>query len=779
MLLSILVLLLVLLALGCLLNASHAHAFAANLATFQITNNDHYDGIPRFYASPLSGYGQGWVVWASLTGPALQSDIMRFDLATRSTTALTTDGQSNRDPHVTTRGDVVWLKGDGSESELYAYIQQSAFTLRITDNVLRDDDLAVEGDLVAYVRYGGMAKPSQVCTFHLPSRGGRLMESDSLWDEAPSTDGEWVAWMGWDGHDHEIYLWDGDVVRRLTDNAQGDGRPQVCDRSVTWSHHDGADYEIWRYEDGAITYLTNNAWDDIDPVCASGPGGDYIAWNARTAGVQQLFLASRPIGATAFTAEQVTTGAGDKRRYSISETGLAWDEEIPYCGGMEDWEIMFRDHEGWVSTVTNNSEHDYFVCLSGYAMAWMQGHHDAAEIFLAVPDNEVPTATMETPSPAAVLGGAPGSAAVIKGTASDDVAVATVHVSTDGGTTWADAVIDSGRDTPLATWHYDWPLPEADYVNYRLQVQVVDRTGYGFIPAACTRDVVVDTVAPRFGSFALNGGASVTFSDVVNADLEAEDGSPVLETRARNAGGTWGVWAAQPEGGFPWRLAPGTGPHTVEVMVRDAGRNEAGPWTADITVMQGVFRDVSPGHQYSRAVYELLRAGVISGYDTPSGWEFRPANHLWRAQFAKMIAGVLGLPVSEEMTSPFVDLGEDDVADLYPHEFVAAAYAVGITVGTTSTTFAPWTDITRAQLVTMVVRAAESRRPGMLAPPPASWTCSLGAFDSTHGPTMRTAEYNGMLDGLVGFGPAWDPWRPASRGEAAHLLYTLALMGGS
>jgi hypothetical protein len=46
----------------------------------------------------------------------------------------------------------------------------------------------------------------------------------------------------------------------------------------------------------------------------------------------------------------------------------------------------------------------------------------------------------------------------------------------------------------------------------------------------------------------------------------------------------------------------------------------------------------------------------------------------------------------------------------------------------------------------------------------------MGDFDADHGPTLRIAEYNGLLDGLQGYGPDWDPWAGATRGEAAQIL---------
>jgi hypothetical protein len=136
-----------------------------------------------------------------------------------------------------------------------------------------------------------------------------------------------------------------------------------------------------------------------------------------------------------------------------------------------------------------------------------------------------------------------------------------------------------------------------------------------------------------------------------------------------------------------------------------------------------------------------------------------------------MIDGVLDITVSEGMTSPFTDMGPNPPGDLYPHDYVAAAYAQGIIKGFDPTTFATYKDITRAQALTMVVRALQAVRPGVLEAPPLGYAGSLGNFSSDHADNARLAEFNGLTSGLVGFGPAWNPWLPMTRGEVAQVLW--------
>ncbi|NLE74615.1 MAG: S8 family serine peptidase [Actinobacteria bacterium] len=186
------------------------------------------------------------------------------------------------------------------------------------------------------------------------------------------------------------------------------------------------------------------------------------------------------------------------------------------------------------------------------------------------------------------------------------------------------------------------------------------------------------------------------------------------------------------------------------------------------------FVDVGPHHPYHDAIRQMWAEGIIDGYEIGGGRrEFRPEPIVLRAQFTKMLVGALDLHTEETMTSPFTDLGADDPNSLYPHQYIAVAYAHGIVTGLTATSFGPWVDVARAQIISMMIRAATSLSPGTLVEPPAYWTGNLGNFSPTHAANARVAEYNGLLSGLTGFGPSWDPWTPASRGEVAQMLWNL------
>ncbi len=184
------------------------------------------------------------------------------------------------------------------------------------------------------------------------------------------------------------------------------------------------------------------------------------------------------------------------------------------------------------------------------------------------------------------------------------------------------------------------------------------------------------------------------------------------------------------------------------------------------------FADVGDDHPYRAAITGMAAAGLITGFGDHT---FRPEEAVKRAQFAKMVDGALEIAVTEDLTSPFTDLGPDDSDTLYPHEYVAAAYANNITVGLTQSTFGPFRDVNRAQAISMLVRAVQRMRPGALSAPPPGYTGSVRTVSPAHDGNLRTAEYNGLLDGISGLGPDWDAWGAASRGEIAQMLWTVFL----
>ncbi len=177
------------------------------------------------------------------------------------------------------------------------------------------------------------------------------------------------------------------------------------------------------------------------------------------------------------------------------------------------------------------------------------------------------------------------------------------------------------------------------------------------------------------------------------------------------------------------------------------------------------FTDVPSSHPYAAQIANLASREIVAG--TGSGM-FKPDDPVTRQQFAKMIVLGGGYPVSEDDICKFGDVQKSGPDSLYPDNFVAVCVARGITQGKTSTRFAPYDNMTRAQLITMVARAAN------LPEPPEGYAPPFGNFSSVHYPWARKAHYAGLLDGLLGIDAGgYDFWANATRGEVCVLLYNL------
>jgi hypothetical protein len=172
-------------------------------------------------------------------------------------------------------------------------------------------------------------------------------------------------------------------------------------------------------------------------------------------------------------------------------------------------------------------------------------------------------------------------------------------------------------------------------------------------------------------------------------------------------------------------------------------------------------------YPYARAVSLLADRGVVLGY--PDG-TYRPTLPVTRAQFAKMLVLTLGIPVTEGvLSSPFTDV-EKVPGSLFPYDYVAAAAHAGIVRGVEAARFDPYAPVTRAQAMTMMVRALQALSPDRILTPSHGWkaTAVLAPGDPTHGENAALAQLNGLLAGVDLGG--WDVYLPASRGLLAQLL---------
>lgn len=171
---------------------------------------------------------------------------------------------------------------------------------------------------------------------------------------------------------------------------------------------------------------------------------------------------------------------------------------------------------------------------------------------------------------------------------------------------------------------------------------------------------------------------------------------------------------------------------------------------------------------YEASITALAYREFIGGY---ADGTFKPDNLLQRQQFAKMAVLTMDYSVTAADVSTFKDTpaAYDPVNNpLYPGSYVAVAAKNGIMIGKAGNNFDFGGNVTRQQVITVVVRAAGEA----LAAAPAEYQGMLSYGDPNHGANIKKAEFNGLLDGIADLA-TWDPAQYATRGEAAELLAQL------
>ena len=139
--------------------------------------------------------------------------------------------------------------------------------------------------------------------------------------------------------------------------------------------------------------------------------------------------------------------------------------------------------------------------------------------------------------------------------------------------------------------------------------------------------------------------------------------------------------------------------HTIEVIFMKANGN---PQT-------GVFVDVATGSYYEDAVDWAVENGITKGTDDT---HFSPDGICTRAQAVTFLWRTAGSPKPETRTMPFTDVPVGS----YYYDAVLWAVENGITKGTSDTTFSPNMTCTRAQIVAFLWRSEKSPAAGTANP---------------------------------------------------------------
>jgi hypothetical protein len=170
------------------------------------------------------------------------------------------------------------------------------------------------------------------------------------------------------------------------------------------------------------------------------------------------------------------------------------------------------------------------------------------------------------------------------------------------------------------------------------------------------------------------------------------------------------------------------------------------------------FEDVSEDHWAYEFVTDLQAKGIIKG---TSATTFSPSESLTRTQFASFL--VRSLELTADKAAPFTDLGilpEDIKAE------INVAYANGLIKGTTAETFEPKKAITRAEMVTMLIRAYNLKNNTDYKAKETSFE-DIQKLNAEMKNAVAAAEELGYV---VGFGDLFKPTETATRAQSAKVL---------
>jgi PKD repeat protein len=154
----------------------------------------------------------------------------------------------------------------------------------------------------------------------------------------------WIVWVGSDGLNDEIFLYDGSSTIQLTNNAYDDQDPQINSNGwIVWAGSDGLDDEIFLYDGSSTIQLTNDTYEDMEPKINNG---GWIVWTQFDSTDTEIYLYDGA-GIT-----QITNDALFDSNPGINDSG--WVVWMRYG---TDAEIYLYDGAG-ITQLTNNTYED-------------------------------------------------------------------------------------------------------------------------------------------------------------------------------------------------------------------------------------------------------------------------------------------------------------------------------------------------------------------------------------------------------------------------------------
>ena len=202
-----------------------------------------------------------------------------------------------------------------------------------------------------------------------------FLTNNNTSDRSPRISGKNIAWIGNDGNDDQIYLYDYDnaSVTQLSENDGYVSNPQIEGNSVVWSKYDGNDNEIYFYDGSTTIQLTDNEVDDNNPQISGG----NIAWLSYEGEPNYRYYSNNAIYFYDGTdTTRLTDAENVKSDLNLSGNQIVWSE---YDG--KDNEIYLYDGAE-VTKLTTNATYDYSPKIDGNNIVWSGDDGNDSEIYL-------------------------------------------------------------------------------------------------------------------------------------------------------------------------------------------------------------------------------------------------------------------------------------------------------------------------------------------------------------------------------------------------------------
>ena len=320
-----------------------------------------------------------WVAWVGNAGLERSTDIFLFDGKT--VRQLSSDNQSNTRP-IVSNGYVVWQAGRGYGNVnglpghirmLNIYDGQNVRELRTSVDPASPFD--VSGSNIVWIGHN-RHQNREVFLFD-GKLTHRLTEDDSQ-EGHPRVSGNSIVWRAWDLHQGlQVYQYREDQsIRQLSEGPWIPHPPHISGDKATWAAtpQDG-DTQVFFYDGRPARQLTNRGRRHDYPRI----DGSNVVWQGFDGNDWEIFLFDGQI------ARQITNNNHDDTAPRISGNNIVWIGQL--TERRESFEIFFYDGSA-ITRVTNNDVRDGDPIISGSRIVYGRDDNGHGHIMVAVPAND-------------------------------------------------------------------------------------------------------------------------------------------------------------------------------------------------------------------------------------------------------------------------------------------------------------------------------------------------------------------------------------------------------